>query len=104
MVGDLGQVSRQRRQFSARAGGQGRVQTLVKLGRGQPPVPRRDTEHLGHLVPVRIRGPEPGLGASTGRTCRREIIVRHGYILKDRPGTRNLGGQRLRRITQDCPV
>jgi hypothetical protein len=29
--------------------------------------------------------------------------VRHGYILKDSPETRNLGDQRLRRITDQAP-
>ncbi len=81
MVGDLGQVRRQRRQFAARAGRQGRAQTLVKLGRGQPSVASRNTEDLDHPVPVFIGGPQLRLGASTGTSCRREIIARHGHIL-----------------------
>ena len=85
----LGQVSRQRRQFSARAGRQGRAQTLVKLGRSRPPVASRNTEPLDRPVPVIIGGPQLRLTASTGTSGRRKTIARHGHILQDITWTRN---------------
>jgi hypothetical protein len=49
-------------------------------------------------------GPQLRLSASTGTSCRREIIACHGYILKDITETRNLGDHRLRRITERANV
>jgi hypothetical protein len=86
MAGDLGQVSRQRCQFAARAGRQGRAQALVKLGLGQPPVASRNTEDLDHSVPVFMGSPKLRLSVRTGTSRRREIIARHGYILQDITG------------------
>jgi hypothetical protein len=43
-------------------------------------------------------GPQIRLCASTGASCRREIIAHHGHILQDITGTRNRGDQRLQRI------
>jgi histidine triad (HIT) family protein len=97
MAGHLGKVSRQRRQFAARARRQGRVQALVKLARGQPPVTSGNPEDLDHPVPVFIGGPQLRLSASTRTSCRWEIIARHGHILQDIARARNLDRiQRLR--------
>jgi hypothetical protein len=82
MGGHLGQVSRQRRQLADRPGRQGHVQTLVKLGRTEPPVASGNTEYLNCPVPICIGGPKLRLRVHIG-TSRREIGARHVRILKD---------------------
>ena len=52
-------VRRQPGQLPQGAGGQGGLQSLIKFLRGQPAVPRRDTQQVHDPVPVRMRGPQP---------------------------------------------
>jgi len=86
------QVGGQLRQLPVGAGGQCRLNPLVKLGFGQPPVAGRDPEDLNNPVPVFVRGAQLGHGLIAGAVPRRGDLTSHGHILLAIARCRKLGG------------
>jgi hypothetical protein len=81
LAGHRWQVGGQHRQLAVSAGGQRRLQALVKLGRGQPPVASRDPEDLDGPVPVLIRGAQLGPGPGAWAISSPGQLTSHGHIL-----------------------
>ena len=92
------QVGGQLRQLPVGAGGQRRLNPLVKLGPGQPPVAGRDPEDLNDPVPVFVRGAQLGHGLVTGAIPRRRDLTSHGHILLAVARCRKLAMARCRKL------
>lgn len=85
------QVGRQLGQIDVRAGGQRRLQALVKLGRRQPAVAGGDPQDLDDLFPVVVRGAQPWR-ASRVRVLRgRGRLTVHDHILLSQQPVRQSG-------------
>ena len=87
--GHAGQVGGQRGQLPVGPRGQGCLQPLVELVRGQPPVPGRHPQLLRDLVPVLVRRPQlPVHGGRLAALARRGDLARHrdNCALSEGPG------------------